>query len=101
MRPDRHPPTDGTSWLDELGPADFLVTGGAEVGDDQVPLLVVDKVLVLVRNQKGVPPAPLSGRFERLPKPFAVQRVKATQLSVAADAVDIFAREDGGRDDRV
>src|SRR5690606_38363772 len=54
-----------------------------------------------VGDEKRVPPAPLPGRRAGLPQALAGRGVQATQLAVAADAVDVRAVENRRAHDRV
>ena len=101
VRPDCHAPHYGPRRLDQLRTADFFVTRGTQLGDDQIALLVMDEVSVLMWNQECVPPARFAGRPVCLPQPLPVRGVETTQLTIAANAVDILAVEDGGRNNRV
>ena len=72
----------------------------AESGDDEFALLVAEQVAIAVPDQEGVPPSALTGGFEGLPDSPAASGVEAAQLSVAAHAVDMIARQNRRADDR-
>src|SRR6058998_3325881 len=88
--------------LDEECPPDFLVTIRRKARDDQLAAVIVDEVTVSVTHDHGRrPPGLLARDFERLPDPGAGPRVDASELAVAANAVDEVAIHDGRGDQRV
>jgi len=56
VRPNQHTPADLVSRFDEFGPTVFLVTAWSQVGDDQLPKVVRQKISVTLLYREHVPP---------------------------------------------
>lgn len=56
VRPNQHSPADLVGRFDELGPTDFLVAAWPQVGDDQLPKVVRQKISVTLLYREHVPP---------------------------------------------
>src|SRR5438552_2177266 len=83
--------------------ADFIVAVSGELRDDQVPLFVCEKKSIAVFDQESVSPAlflSTRGR-EGFPNSLTGCGVKATQLAVAAHAIDITVVDERRGDDTV
>ena len=59
MAPNQLAAAGGVGGGDKVGAADFIVALRAELGDDEVALLVVDEKPVAMLNEEGVSPAAL------------------------------------------
>src|SRR5437773_6876739 len=85
--------------LDHLRAADLLVPFRTEPRDHELAAIVVDEVAVALTDDETRDPTPsLPGDVLRFPDALAVLRPDATKLTVAADAVDVIALDDGRRD---
>ena len=101
MRPDDPASALGAGRLDELGPADDLVSVGIQAGNDEFALFIADEKAVALRNQERVPPASLTREIARVPDAPTRGRVEAAYHSVAAYAVNVAAAHDRRRHDAV
>src|SRR5580765_5163213 len=83
--------------------ADFFVSFGRELRDDQISFFVWQKEAIPVLDQKRVCPARFlaSRSRKRLPNPFARVRLKASQLSITANSVNITILDKWRRHDAV
>src|SRR5262249_44363624 len=82
----------GCRRLDHLRAADLLVPFRAQLRDHQLAAVVVDEIAVaMTDDETGDPPSPLPGDLLCLPHPLAGLGPDATELTVAADAVDVVA----------
>src|SRR5438046_1290241 len=101
MRPDGHAAANRLRGLDHFCAAEFFVTVAREPGKDEVTLLIADDDTVAVRHEERIPPSVGTRGVVRFPYDFSRFGVEATQLAIAADAVDAILGHDRGTHDSV
>ncbi len=99
VRPDDSSSLSFPCWLDERHSAELLVPLRSKLGEDQLTLFVGEDGFVFVRDEEGVPPSTLAGCFECFPNALAGLGIQASELSIAANAVDVpVAKQRGDHD---
>src|SRR5438045_1937958 len=98
MRPDDRPAKGGAGRLEQVRPANLLVTLGAQLGDDQVAQFIENEEAVAVLDQERIGRADLLPlvRLEALPDALAGIGLHADNLAFGARAVDVAILKEGG-----
>ena len=89
MRPDCHATFDGACGFDQSRAADLFVTTGGEFRDDQVSLLVVQKIPIFMRDNERIPPAALAGGIQSLPQSLAAAGIQNNNSNYVIDEDEI------------
>src|SRR5262249_10835013 len=87
--------------FDQFGAANFLKSGRCQASNEQFAAFVEYPHFVVVANHVDGAPAGLGYGLLAFPNAIAGRRVKAAQLAVAIDAVNIVAVDNRRADDAV
>jgi hypothetical protein len=79
-------------------PIDFIEALRSKSSDDQLSLVIVHKEAVSVLNGEGSRPSRKIGHFLTLPNAFACIELQTTQLTIAADSIDVLTLDYGRGD---
>lgn len=93
MGPDDVAAGGGVGGVEDVGAADFFVTFGAELCDDEVAFFVEEEEAVAVFYDEGIGPTHfffvVGGDFHGFPDALTGVGFQAAELAVAAGAVDV------------